>query len=161
MRIGGLGTLIRHTFWVTAATIPLLPVAMVQPPLGALLMTAIGGAMLTDPRLGPARLAAIALSPVATGADRERRPTVQITTMSQLKWNFPMNRHRPARAAFDKDNGSWHGKTTPLWPSDMKVIQPDPVASNNGVHLSAPRKLQHRFPLRPLGGPRFITMIDG
>jgi hypothetical protein len=39
--------LIRHAFCVTVATIPLLPVAMIQPPLGALLMTAIGGAMLT------------------------------------------------------------------------------------------------------------------
>jgi len=62
--------LIRHAFCV-AATIPLLPVAMIQPSLGALLMTAIGGAMLPHPSLNTARLAAIALSPVAASADRE------------------------------------------------------------------------------------------
>jgi hypothetical protein len=65
-----------------AATIPLLPVAMVQPPLDALLMTAIGSAMLTHPRLDAAPLAAIALSPVAAGANREQRPAVRIAAMS-------------------------------------------------------------------------------
>jgi hypothetical protein len=79
---------------------------MIQLPLGALLMTAIGGATLTHPCLCTARLAAIALSTVATSADRERRPAAQITAMSQFEWNFRMNRHRPATAAFDKDNGS-------------------------------------------------------
>jgi hypothetical protein len=89
-----------------AATIPLLPVAMIQPPFGAPLMTAIGSAKLTHPRLCTTGLAAIALSPITTSTDRERRPAVQITAMSQFEWNFPMNRHRPARAAFDKGNGS-------------------------------------------------------
>ena len=101
-----MGTLIRHAFCGTAATIPLLPVAMILPTLHAPLMTAIGGPMLTHPRLSTARLAAIALSPVATSADRERCPAVRITAMSKFKWNFRMNRHGPAKAAFDKENGS-------------------------------------------------------
>ena len=100
------GNLDPSRFCVTAATIPLLPVAMIQPPFGAPLMTAIGSATLTHPRLRTTGLAAIALSPITTSTDRERRPAVQITAMSQFEWNFPMNRHRPARTAFDKGNGS-------------------------------------------------------
>ena len=89
-----------------AATIPPLTVAMIQSPFGALLMTAIGGTTLTHPCLFTALLTAIALSPVAASADREQRMTARMRTMPYSKWNFLMNRHRPAAAAFDKDNGS-------------------------------------------------------
>jgi hypothetical protein len=82
VRIGYLGTLIRHAFSRTATTILLLTVAMIQPPFDAPLMTAIGGAMLTHPRLSTARLAAIALSSVATSADREQHLTARIAAMS-------------------------------------------------------------------------------
>ena len=77
-----MGTLIRHAFCAMTAAIPLLPVAMVQSPFRAALVTAVGGAMLAHPRLRPARRTAVALAAIATGANREQRQTVRITATS-------------------------------------------------------------------------------
>ena len=73
-----MGTLIRHATPETAATIGALPVAMIQPPFGALLMTAIGGPMLLAPRLTAALRAAVALAVIAAGANPEQISTVSV-----------------------------------------------------------------------------------
>jgi hypothetical protein len=77
-----LGTLIRHAFYAMTAAVSLLPVAMVQTPFRAALVTAVGCAMLATPRLIPARRTAVALAAIATGADREQRQTVRIAATS-------------------------------------------------------------------------------
>jgi hypothetical protein len=91
--------LIRHAFCAVATAVSLLPVALIQSPLAAALMATVGGTALPLARLHTTQLAAVALSPVATGADREQRPTSRITAKSRSENNFPMNRHRSARAA--------------------------------------------------------------
>ena len=93
--------------------------------------------------------AAVALSPVATGADREQHPTSRITAKSRSENNFRTYRHRSARAAFDKDNGSWHRRTTSVVPFSHEGCQSEPRCANSGVLLSAPRKIHHDFPDRP------------
>jgi hypothetical protein len=98
--------LIRHAFSAVATAIPLLPVAVIQSPLDAALMTTVGGAALPQARLLTTRQAAITLAPVATGADHEQRSTLRMSAKSRSENNFRMNRHRSAKAAFDKDNGS-------------------------------------------------------
>ena len=57
-----------------AATIGALPVAMIQSPFGALLMTTIGGPMLLAPRLTAALRAAVALAAITACANPEKRP---------------------------------------------------------------------------------------
>jgi hypothetical protein len=73
-----LGTLIRHAAGAAAAAKLPLPVAVILPPLDAFLMAAIGRAKLLASHLITTRIAAIALSSVATGADREQLMTVRI-----------------------------------------------------------------------------------
>jgi hypothetical protein len=72
--------LIRHVFCAVATAISILPVAVILPPFNAALIASVGRAMLAPPRLRTALLVAIALAPVATGANREQCPTVRITT---------------------------------------------------------------------------------
>lgn len=74
-----MGTLIRHAFCAVATAISILPVAVILPPCKAALIAAVGRAMLSPPRLRTALRVAIALAPVATGANREQCPTVRIT----------------------------------------------------------------------------------
>ena len=72
-----MGTLIRHAAGAAAAILP-LPVAVILPPLDAFLEVAIGRAKLLASHLITTQSAAIALSSVATGADREQLMTVRI-----------------------------------------------------------------------------------
>jgi len=69
--------LIRHAAGAAAAILP-LPVAVILPPLDAFLEVAIGRAKLLASHLITTQSAAIALSSVATGADREQLMTVRI-----------------------------------------------------------------------------------
>ena len=144
-----MGTLIRHAFCAVATAVSLLPVAVIQSPLAAALMATVGGTALPQARLLTTLRAAVALSPVATGADREQRPASRITAKSRSEYNFRMNRHRSARAAFDKDNSSWHRRTISVVPFRHEGCQSEPRCANSGVLLSAPRKIQHDFPDRP------------
>ena len=103
--------MIRHAFSATAAAIPLLTVAMIQPPLNALLMTAIGRALLPAPRMAAARLTAVLLPAIAAHADPEHRPAIRVAAKTLPENNFSMNRHPRLRAAFDNGNRSCQGKT--------------------------------------------------
>ncbi|WP_420238264.1 hypothetical protein ACOBR2_01240 [Telmatobacter bradus] len=70
-----MGTLIRHATPETAATIDALPVAMIQPPFGALLMTAIGSPTLLQAGLTSALRAAVTLAAITARANPEKRLT--------------------------------------------------------------------------------------
>jgi hypothetical protein len=85
--------LIRHATPETAATIGALPVAMIQPPLDALLMTAIGGPMLLAPRLTAALRAAVALAAITARANPEKRPATRIAAKPLPENYFRMNPH--------------------------------------------------------------------
>jgi hypothetical protein len=146
--------LIRHAFCAVATAIPLLPVAVIQSSFAALLMAAIGGAMLPTPRQITTLSAAIALAPVATGANREQRPAIGTTAKSRSENNFRMNRHRSARAAFDNDNGSWHRRTISVVPFSYEGCQSEPRCSNSGVLFAAP-------PGKYSTTSRIVQMIDG
>jgi len=130
--------LIRHAFCAAATAVSLLPVAVIQSPLAAALMAIVGRTALPLARQQTTQLAAVALSPVATGADREQRPTSRITAKSRSENNFRMNRHRSARAAFDKDNDSWHRRTNSVVPFSHEGCQSEPRCANSGVLLTAP-----------------------
>ena len=103
--------MIRHAFSATAAAIPLLTVAMVQPPLDALPMTPVGGATLPAPLIATTRSRAILLPAIATHADPEHRPAIRVAAKTLPENNFSMNRHPRLQAAFDNGNSSCQGKT--------------------------------------------------
>jgi hypothetical protein len=98
-------------------TIGSLAVTMVQRPLDALLMPAIGCPMLPAPRLGPALRAAIALPAITTRADPKHRAAARIMAKPQPEYNFFVNRHPLLQAAFDNRSGSCQGKVKSGLPS--------------------------------------------
>jgi hypothetical protein len=63
--------MIRHARLELTATIPPLTVAMVEPPLGALLVTAVGAAALAESRTSLTGGTAVALAAITTGAQKE------------------------------------------------------------------------------------------
>ncbi len=83
---------------------------MILPAEETLLVTAVGGAELQTPRMVPALRPAVSLPAIAARADPEHRPAARMMTKPKPEYNFRMNRHPHMQAAFDKDNGSCHGK---------------------------------------------------
>jgi len=102
-----------------AATIPLLTVAMIQPPLGTLLMTPVGRTPLPAPHMAPALCRAVLLPAIAAHANPKNRPAIRVAAKPLPENNFSVNRHRPLRAAFDNGRGSCQRKTTPGLPSAL------------------------------------------
>jgi len=92
--------LIRHAG--LSATFPVLPlpVAMIEPALGALLVPAIGAAALLEASLAAAIQAAIAMSAITMLADQKQRLTAQAKPLP--KHHFAVRRrHRCERAGLD------------------------------------------------------------
>jgi hypothetical protein len=88
-----LRTLIRHAFCVTAATISLLTVAMIQPALDALLMTTVGGAMLAAAHMAAALARAVPLPAITARANPKDRPAIWVEAKPPPENNFSLNRH--------------------------------------------------------------------
>jgi hypothetical protein len=63
--------MIRHARLESAAAIPPLAIAMVEPPFRALLVTAVGAASLAEPRMPLTGEAAVALAAITTAAQKE------------------------------------------------------------------------------------------
>ena len=63
--------MIRHASLDPAAAIPSLAIAMVEPPFGALLVTAVGAASLAEPRVPLTGEATVALAAITSGAQKE------------------------------------------------------------------------------------------
>lgn len=86
---------------VLALPILTLPVAMVEPSFGALLMSAIGTAPLIKSGLLATGLAAIALTTVTVRTQKEYGAAIFAQANSQPKHYFAVNRHAPLQAALD------------------------------------------------------------
>ena len=96
--------MIRHPRSRLAAPILPLPVAMVQPAFGTLLMPAVGTAPLLESRCGAAGEAAIALSSITVLTDPEHRVASAAAANPLTENYFAMNRH--ARPQTGLDNGN-------------------------------------------------------
>jgi hypothetical protein len=104
-----MGRLIRHASWRVAFAVRALPVAMIEPALGTLLVAAVSGAVLPAPGFAAASRAAIALPAIAVRANPEHRLASLAATNPRPENHFSMNRHRGAPAGFDNGNGSCQG----------------------------------------------------
>jgi hypothetical protein len=86
--------MIRHASFNLAAPIPPLTIAMIEPSFGALLVTAIGAASLTHPRMLSANGATVALAAITVGAQKELGTALAVSTNPPLEAIF---RRRHAR----------------------------------------------------------------
>jgi len=121
-----------------------LPVAMIEPAFGALLVPPVGGTALLAPGFHAAIRAAIALPPIAVRTNPEQRLAFLTATNSLPENDFAMNRHPPRQADFDNGNGSCHGRTSLDGGLPVKVAEPEPRCSNGGV-LLPPSKPRYKF----------------
>jgi hypothetical protein len=103
--------LIRHATQQLPATIIPLAVAMIQPPLGALLMTPVGCPMLPAPRMAAALRRAVLLAAITAYANPKYRPAIRVAAKPLPENHFSVNRHPRLQAAFDNGCGSCQGKT--------------------------------------------------
>lgn len=83
--------MIRHACSRSSPPILLLPVAMIQPSLVALLVTVVGATTLPDAGFGATRGAAIALSAIAMPTDPEHRVTLAAKPLTENR--FAVSRH--------------------------------------------------------------------
>jgi hypothetical protein len=104
--------LIRHASLLSAAPVRALPVAMIQPALGAPLVPAVGAASLLESRLTAAGGTAIALSPVAVLTDPEHRLASATTANPLPKNDFVVKAHAHPQAGLDNDSRSWQVRTS-------------------------------------------------
>jgi hypothetical protein len=97
--------LIRHARFdrslAAALAISTLPVAMIESPLGTLLVPAIGSSPLIEPGLLAAGQAAIALPVITVGAEKEYRAACAAEASSQPENHFAAHRHASSLAALD------------------------------------------------------------
>lgn len=107
-----MGTLIRHAGLRAAMPVGALPVAMIEPALGALLVTAVGLAVLPAARLAAAIQAAIAMSAITARTDKEQRVTFAPETNPRTENHFASNGHASSLRGFDNGNGSWQLRTS-------------------------------------------------
>lgn len=95
--------MIRHASLTPAVAIPLLAIAMIEPPFGALLVPAIGVASLVKPRTLATRGTTVALAAITSGAQIKLEATFAVPA------NLPSEaivRRRHARCQAALDNGS-------------------------------------------------------
>ena len=97
--------MIRHARLAAAFAVVPLTVAMIEASFRALLMAAIGGAPLTQARLLPAWIAAIALSAIAFRAEEEHRAAFGNNAKPLSQNHFAMRRHADCVAALDNGAG--------------------------------------------------------
>jgi hypothetical protein len=94
--------LIRHARLHAALTILPLPVAVIEPPFRALLMSAVGAPPLMEPSLAPATEAAVALTAITVGTEKKDRAAFAAAANPSPQDRFAGNRHAPSRAGLDK-----------------------------------------------------------
>jgi len=115
--------LIRHARPAATLTVVLLPIPVVEPALGTLLIAAVGRPVLPAPGFAAASRAAVALSAVAMCTNPEHR-LASLAAANPLPENhFSINRHPPRQADFDNGNGSCQGKTSLDGDLLMKVAE--------------------------------------
>jgi len=142
--------LIRHARPAPALAVVQLPIAVVKPAFGTLLITTVGRPVLPAPGFGAACRAAIALAAIAMCANPEHRLASLAAANALPENHFSMNRHPPRQADFDNGNGSCQGRTSLDGDLLMKVAEPEPRCSNGGVLYRLP-KPQYKLSLECSG----------
>ena len=104
-----------------ALPIRALAIAMVLAPFRALLVTAVGQAVLLPARLLSTKVAAVVLSTVAVAADPEDLATAAGTANSLTEDNFGVGRHPRPKVGLDNGDGSWQLKHLLMFGCLMKV----------------------------------------
>jgi hypothetical protein len=99
--------LIRHTAIEPAMAPGALPVAVIEPALGALLVPAVGGAALATTRLAATIEAAIALPSIAPTTEPEHGSAFGIETHPLPKNNLAVRSHPLCRRGFDNGADLW------------------------------------------------------
>jgi hypothetical protein len=94
--------LIRHAHLRAALTILPLPVAVIESPFRALLMSAVGAPPVTKPRLLPATEAAVALTAITVGTEKKDRAAFAAAANPSPQNRFAVNHHAHSRAGLDK-----------------------------------------------------------
>jgi len=97
--------MIRHARMAAAFAVVPLTVAMIESSFRALLMAAIGGALLAQARLLPAWLAAIALSSVAIATEEEQGAAFGNKAKPLSENHFALRRHADRVAVLDNGHG--------------------------------------------------------
>jgi len=148
--------LIRHAAQQLPATIGSLPVTMIQPTLGALLMTPVGRPMLPAPHMATTLSRAVLLPAIAAHANPKYRPAIRVAAKPLPENNFSVNRHPRLQAAFDNGCGSCQGKTNSGLPSLWHEgrLQRTPLLDTAGFFLMPPS------PGNTLQLPALLTMSD-
>ena len=100
--------MIRHARWrlPAAAAVIALPVAMIEPSFGALLVAGVGAPSLVEAGTLTAWGAAVALSAIAVHADEEHGVTLATEANSLPEYRFAVNRrHASSQAGLDNGTG--------------------------------------------------------
>jgi hypothetical protein len=100
--------LIRHARWRWPAAAPVitLPITMIEPSFGALLVARVGAPSLVEAGTLTAWSAAVALSAIAVRADEEHCVTLATEANSLPEYRFAMNcRHASSPAGLDNGTG--------------------------------------------------------
>src|SRR3982750_2183354 len=116
---------------------------MVQPPFPTPLVSAVGCTPLSPSCLIPTGDAAVALSPVAMGTEKERSKTVPEQANPLPENCFPMRRHASPQGGAGQRQ-PLRGTLKPACCGDLtKVALPEPRRSNGGVPSSFPPFRSH------------------
>ena len=121
--LGGksLGRYIRHASSQVAPPILALAIAMVLTSFRALLVAAVGQAVLLSACLLPTKRAAVVLSSVTVATDPENLATAAGTTNSLTKDNFAVGRHPRPKVGLDNGHRSWQLEHLLMFGYLMKV----------------------------------------
>ena len=121
--LGGksLGRYIRHANSQVAPPILALAIAMVLTSFRALLVAAVGQAVLLSACLLPTKRAAVVLSSVTVATDPENLATAAGTTNSLTKDNFAVGRHPRPKVGLDNGHRSWQLEHLLMFGYLMKV----------------------------------------
>jgi hypothetical protein len=98
--------MIRHDFFCTTSPVLPLTSAMICARFGTFPVAAIGAAMLPQPGSIAAGPAAVELSPVTAGADKEHRLAFAANPLPEN--HIALRRHAPSLAGLDNAMASWH-----------------------------------------------------
>ena len=143
--------MIRHARLAAAFAVVPLTVAMIETSFRALLMAAIGGAPLTQTRLLPARVAAIALSAVTFGTEEEHGAAFGNKAKPLSQNHFVVRRHADLRRrCWTTGPASW--QVRPVLCDLTKVADPEP------------RRFRRRGSIHPAFGVtlhRIVTTMIG
>jgi hypothetical protein len=110
---------------------------MVLAPFRALLVTAVGQAVLLPARLHSTEVAAIVLSPVTMATDPEDLATAAGTANSLTEDNFGVGRHPRPQVGLDNGDRSWQlERLVDVWLPDEGLPHRELDRSNGRVSTS-------------------------